>query len=93
METKKTNTITIYRADDYYNNGGTIVGFFYEKEDAESLIDCRNPVPQAEGNFSLITEFIVEESRMKNVDINDNKTMLSQEIWGDGIIIADYYYI
>ena len=86
-------TTKIYRADDYYNNMGDLLGFFSTKEDAESELEFSNPTKIGDGTFSQITEFEVESSKLESVEISDNETMLSEEIWGNSHIINDYYYI
>ena len=82
----------IYRADDYMNNFGDLIGFFLTKEEAESEIVFSNPTNVGNGTFSQITEFEVESSKLEGIDINDNEAMLSGEIWGAGEIINNYYY-
>ena len=85
-------TTKIYRADDYTNNMGNLIGFFASKEEAESEIEFSNPANVSDGTFSQITEFKIDSNKLEGVDISDNEIMLSKEIWGDGKIINDYYY-
>ena len=85
-------TTKIYRADDYTNNMGDLIGFFTSKEEAESEIEFSNPANVNDGTFSQITEFEVNSNKLEGVYISDNEIMLSEEIWGDGKIINDYYY-
>ena len=85
-------TTKIYRADDYTNNMGNLIGFFTSKEEAESEIEFSNPTNVNDGTFSQITEFEVNSNKLEGVYISDNEIMLSEEIWGDGKIINDYYY-
>jgi len=85
-------TTKIYRADDYTNNMGDLIGFFTSKEEAESEIEFSNPTNVNDGTFSQITEFEVNSNKLEGVYISDNEIMLSEEIWGDGKIINDYYY-
>jgi len=85
-------TVTIFRADNYYNNAGNLEGFFLNKEDAESVLDYSSPVTIGDGNFGQITEFEVIEEALEGVDVNDTKKMLSEEIWGNGELTNNYYY-
>jgi hypothetical protein len=82
----------IYRADDYTNNMGDLIGFFSSKEEAESEIEFSNPANVGDGTFSQITEFEVEGSKLEGVELSDNEAVLSEKIWGSGIIINNYYY-
>lgn len=82
-----------FRADDYFQNSGNIVGFFTTKAEAESeLIHKERQPGPCEGDFSQITEFVVPKERVKGVDPEETQLMLSQEIWGDATIIETYYY-
>lgn len=85
--------VKVYRADDYYNNMGDIIGFFASKEEAESELEFSEPTNVGDGTFSQITEFEIPESKLKNVELSDTERMLEEDIWGSGEIINDYYYI
>jgi len=82
-----------YRADDYYNNMGNIIGFYESKEEAERELEFSEPTNVADGSFSEITEFEIPESKLEGVDFSDTQRMLEEDICGSGEIINDYYYI
>ena len=82
----------IYRADDYENDFGNLVGFFGSMEKAKQEIEYSNPVRLGYGNFSQITAFEIEYDKVKDVDISNNKLMLSDEIWGSGEITDTFYF-
>lgn len=85
--------VKVYRADDYCNNMGNIIGFFASKEEAESELEFSNPTNVGVGTFSQITEFEIPETILEGVEFSDTERMLEEEIWGSGDIINDYYYI
>lgn len=81
---------TIYRADEYYQNFGNLLGFFNDLEDAKSEIEFSNEVKNADGTFSRITEFTVLTSELEKGDIEDTEFMM--ELWSEGKIVTDYYF-
>lgn len=83
--------IRIYRADQYTDNMGDLIGFFLSKQEAESNIEFTVQSEVGDGTFSQITEFEVESERLNGIDIKDNNTML--DIWGDGEIGSEFYYV
>lgn len=85
--------VKVYRADDYYNNMGDIIGFFQSKEEAEIWLEFTEPTNVGDGNFSQITEFEIPESKLEGVELSDTERMLKEDIWGSGEIVNDYYYI
>lgn len=85
----------VFRVDNYDNGfSGNFVGFYLSKDDAESNCEFNNfhgtNQPEGDNPFSQITEFEVSDNL--KFDINDTKEMMSDEIWGEGEIIEDYYY-
>lgn len=85
--------VKVYRADDYNNNMGNIIGFFASKEEAEIELEFSESTNVGDGTFSQITEFEIPESKLKGVCLSDTERMLEEDIWGSGEIINDYYYI
>ena len=84
-------TTTIYRADDYTNNMGDLLGFFENLEDAKNELEFSNETKIGDGTFSQITEFTVLTSEFEKGNIEDRDFMM--EIWGEGEIVKDYYFI
>lgn len=85
--------VKVYRADDYFDNMGSIIGFFPSKEEAEKELEFSEPTYEYDGNFSQITEFEIPESKLESIDLSDTGRMLEEDVWGSGEIINDYYYI
>lgn len=84
--------VKVYRADDFHNSIGNIIGFFASKEEAESEIEFSEPTNVGDGSFSQITEFEIPESKLEGVELSDTERMLEEDIWGLGEIINDFYY-
>jgi len=83
--------ITLYRADDYQNNMGELLGFFDNIEDAKSELEFNQPAKSANGTFSQITEFEVLTLNFDKGEISDRDFMLN--LWGEGEIVNDYYFV
>ena len=83
------NTATIFRADNYKNNFGDLVGFFTSKEDAFGYLDHIIPSNVGDGDFSQITEFT--SNMPDDVEISDNKQML--DVWSNGEIVDTYFFV
>ena len=88
-----TNVI-IYRADDYTNSIGNLVGFYEDIEDAKQNLECREPSPSChQYPHSQITAFKVDSKLAEALDLKDNERMLEEDVWGSGEIVSNYYYV
>jgi len=83
-------TTTIYRADNYFNNMGNLLGFFESIESAKNELEFSNEAKVADGTFSQITEFTVLTSEFKKGKIKDSEFMA--KLWGVGEIVNEYYF-
>lgn len=64
--------ITLYRADDYSKNSGSLVGIFLTKEGAINYLEHTAPAnsANANGNFSQITEFKTKKTKLIGLNIH-----------------------
>ena len=89
-------TLTIYRADDYNDAIGNLVGFFPTLEEALQAVEFTNEEADedSQGSFphSKITVFKVDSKFEGELDFNNREQMLSEEVWGNGDILTDLYY-
>jgi hypothetical protein len=85
------NKVTIYRADDYFQNMGNIVGFYPSLDDALEEIANKIPSRPIEGNFSQVTSFEMDASQLMWLDYDP--AVILETVWPDVEIIETLYYV
>jgi len=89
-------TLIIYRADDYHNAIGNLVGFFPTLREALQEVEYTNDLDEADWYesfpHSCITVFNVDSKFKGKLDFDNHEQMLSNEVWGSANILDELYY-